>query len=309
MSALSEWAKHSASDDFWLVAAIAIVVAVASFASAFYFFMRKRIMEDMPTSKIRSAAQGYIEVDGKGDLLEGPPIIGPLTGKTCTWYSYKIEERRRNNKNSNWTTIEKGKSEELFLIIDDTGECVIDPEGASVTPSEKDVWHGATTRPTQGPASKAGLLSSGRYRYSESRLHPKEPLYAMGLFNTVGGAGDVFDPNSDVREILKEWKQNSEAMLAKFDTNKDSEIDMQEWQAVRAAALKEVMARHNERKVETPVNLLTRTRDARRPFLLSAVPQHSLIKRYQLYSAMLIMLFFTSGSFASWILKLRLTGT
>ena len=309
MSALIEWAKHSASDDFWMVAGIAVVLTIAGFAGAFYFFMRKRIMEDTPTSKIRSAAQGYVEIDGTGDLLEGPPIIGPLTGKTCTWYSYKIEERRRSGKNSNWHTLEKAISDELFLIIDDTGQCIIDPEGASVTPSEKDVWYGATSRPGRGAATSGGFLSSGRYRYSESRLHPKETLYAIGLFSTVGGAGDVYDPNSDVREILKEWKQDSESMLARFDTNKDGEIDMEEWQAVRVAALKEVMAKHNERKVETPVNMLARTRDARRPFLLSALPQHSLIKRYQLYSAMLIMLFFTSGAFASWIIKLRLAGT
>lgn len=309
MSALIEWVKISPNDDFWLIAIISLASTLFGFAAAFYFFMRKRIMEDTPTSKIRSAAQGYVEIDGTGNLLEGPPITGPITGKTCTWYSYKIEEHRRGNKNSSWSTVDKGVSEELFLIVDETGECIIDPDGASVTPAEKDVWYGATARPSRGPAVSSGFLSSGRYRYTESRLHPKEPLYAIGLFNTVGGAGDVFDPNSDVREVLKEWKQNSELMLKKFDTNKDGQIDMDEWQAVRAAALKEVMSKHNERKVETPVNMLSRTRDSRRPFLLSALPQHSLIKRYQLYSAASIILFFTSGIFATWIITLRLAGT
>ena len=147
MSALSEWAKFSTTDDFWMVASILILLTIFGFAGAFYFFMRKRIMEDTPTSKIRSAAQGYVELDGVGDLLEGPPIIAPLTGATCTWYSYKIEQHRRSGKNSHWSTIEKGTSEDLFLIIDDTGQCIVDPEGASVTPAEKDVWYGASSRP------------------------------------------------------------------------------------------------------------------------------------------------------------------
>ena len=97
-------------------------------------------------------------------------------------------------------------------------------------------------------------------------------------------------------------------MLAKFDTNKDGEIDMEEWQAVREAALQEVMAKHGERKAEAPVNMMARTRDKRRPYLLSALPQHSLIRRYQLYAAALIVLFFVSGAFVSWAINLRLAG-
>jgi len=291
-----------------MVAGILALFAMAGFIGAFYYFMRKRIMEDTPTSKIRSAAQGYVELSGYGALLDGPPIIAPLTGLTCTWYSYNIEESRRSGKNTQWANVENGKSEELFLIIDDTGQCVIDPDGASVTTVEKDVWYGAAPRPGRGPKATGGLLSSGRYRYTEKRLRPKESLYAIGLFSTVGGAGDVFDPGGDVRDILKQWKQDTEALMKRFDSNKDGEIDMQEWQTVRAAALQEVMANHGERKAEVPVNMMARTRDKRRPFLLSALPQHSLIRRYQFYSVALIFLFFISGAFISWLISLRLAG-
>ncbi len=309
MSPLSEWAKLSAADDFWMIVGILVCLTISGFIGAFYFFMRKRIMEDTPTSKIRSAAQGYVELSGRGDLMEGPEIIAPLTSKYCTWYSYKVEERRRSGKNSHWATVEKGKSDELFLIVDDTGQCVIDPEGASVTTTEKDVWYGNSAQPARGPATGGGLLSSGRYRYTEKRLHPQETLYAIGLFNTVGGAGDVFDPESDVRAILKEWKQDTRTLLAKFDKNKDGEIDMEEWQTVREAALQEVMTKHGERKADAPVHLMARTRDKRRPFLLSSLPQHSLIRRYQMFSTALILLFFVSGAFVTWAINLRLAGS
>lgn len=180
-------------------------------------------MEDTPTSKLRSAAQGYVELSGYGALLEGAPIIAPLTGLTCTWYSHEIEERRRSGKNTHWVD-------------------------------------------------------------------------------------DVLDPAADVRDILKEWKQDAEYLLKRFDTNKDGKIDMQEWQKVRHAALQEVMANHGERQTEAPVNLMARTRDKRRPFLLSAVSQHALIRRCQFYSAGLILLFFISGAFVSWAINLRLAG-
>lgn len=308
MSYLSDWALQSPADDFWLIVSILIVLAVAGFFGAFYFFSRKRTMENTPTSKIRSAAQGYVELSGHGRLLEGPPILAPLTGRYCTWYSYTIEEHRRSGKNSRWVNIENGVSDSLFLIVDDTGQCVIDPEGASVTAVESDTWYGNTQRPGTGPVAGGGFFSfrGGRYRYREQRMHPGDPLYAMGLFNTVGGAGGEFNVDADVRDLLKEWKSDSETHLREFDKNSDGEIDIHEWQQVREHALSEVLAKHNERKTAPPVNMLTRTRDRHRPFILSAVPQESLIRRYFYFSLGLITTFFIAGTFAVWCLNMRL---
>ena len=309
MSSFSDWARFSAGDDFWLVTCIPIVLTVAGFLGAFHFFKRKRILEDTPTSKIRSAAQGYVELSGHGDVMDGPQIIAPLTGKYCTWYSYKIEEHRGSDKNKSWSNVGEGKSDELFIIVDDTGQCVIDPDGASVTTAEKDVWYGNSARPDRGPQASGGLLFGGRYRYTETRLRPKEALYAIGLFNTIGGSGEVFDANSEVRELLKEWKKDASTMLKRFDLNKDGEIDMDEWQAVPESALEVVKARHGEMLAEAPVNMLLRTRDKRRPFLISVLRSDALIRRYRIYSSGLLVLFFGCGAFVSWAISLRLAGT
>lgn len=309
MSALTEWVHQAPQDDFWSVVAVLIILAIVGFIGAFYFFSRKRIIEDTPTSLIRSAPQGYVEIDGIGNLMEGPPIIAPLTGKHCLWYNYKIEERRRSGKRSRWTTIENGKSEELFLLIDDTGSCVIDPEGAYVTPAETNTWYGSTAKPAHGSPASSGLFSMGRYRYTEQRLHPAEHLYAIGLFKTVGGAGGDFDTNADVRDLLREWKRNSETMLNKYDKNRDGEIDIKEWDAMREAALREVMIRHQELKSEPPVNMMSKTCDSRRPYILSALPQDGLVSRFHYYSIALITLFFISGAAATWLVGLRMSST
>ena len=310
MSSADKIARFSASDEFMLLGFVLLLISAACFFGAFYFFKRKRVIEDTPTSKIRSAAQGYVEIMGHADIMEGPPIIGPLTGKYCAWYNFRIDERRGRGNKAQWTSVNKGRSEELFLIIDETGRCIIDPEGASITSSEKDVWYGATAYPARGPKSAGGILSSGaQYRYTEKRLALKETLYATGHFHTVGGAGDVFDSSTDVREILKQWKQDTKTLLARFDTNKDGEIDVEEWQAARDAALAEVLANHSERKTEVPLSMLVKTNDRRRPFLLSALSQDSLARRYQIYSVSLLILFFIFGSLLSWAIKLRLAGT
>lgn len=311
MSPSSEWILQAPADDFWQWAIILIVATVAGFIGAFYFFLRKRIIEDTPTSKIRSAAQGYTELTGISKLMDGSSIQGPLTNTTCTWYSYTIEQHRSSGKNSRWVTIEEGISDSLFLIVDDTGEAVIDPEKANVTPAYTDVWYGSTRQPQHRAAAKRKKkffnIRMGGYRYTEKRLHPDEPLYAIGLFDTVGGAGSEYNTNSDVAHLLREWKKNSEQLLARFDKNKDGQIDMEEWQKARETAFKQVQNQQAEMKAAAPVHMLGKTCDTRRPFLLSALPQSDLVKRYSRYAAGLIILFFIAGTLATWMISVRLS--
>ena len=181
------WANQAPADDFWPVALGLAVITLMCFIAGFIYLYRKRIIQDTPTSKIRSAAQGYVELIGEGRLAEGEIIEAPLTGKTCLWYSYQIQEKRHTGKHSKWVTIEKGVSDSMFLILDETGEAVIDPDGAKVTARHSDTWYGSNRHPGKGVPVGKPILGIGRYRYIENRLHAAEPLYAIGLFNTTGG--------------------------------------------------------------------------------------------------------------------------
>jgi E3 ubiquitin ligase len=313
LSGLNKWVNTAPADDFWLWSIGLVFVAIAGFVFAFINVHRKRIIEDTPTSKIRSAAQGYLELVGHGHLMDGQPIISPLTGSTCTWYEFKVDERRQSGKNSKWVTIRKGISDELFLIKDETGQCIIDPEGANVTVSRKDVWYGAASNP-MGNATKTakgrgflgGIVVSNKYRYTEKLLHPGEALYAIGLYKTVGGAGASFNVNEDVRELVREWKADTEALMKKFDTNGDGELDLNEWQRVRDEAYKHVMEKHSEQKTMPPVHLMNKTNDKRRPFILSALPQDDLIRRLHIYSVLSITAFIICGSLSTLLISIRL---
>ena len=308
MNQLTEWVYNSTSRDFWILTGALVVFTIIFFGCVFYFLYRKRIMEDTPTSKVRSAAQGYVELHGSGELMEGPPIIAPLTGITCTWYDYRIEERQFSGNKSEYVTIEKGNSTELFLFADDTGKCIIDPEGAEVTTASCDVWYGKSKHPQRGPPAKRGLLSffrGGKYKYTERRLHPREPLYAIGLYKTVGGVGGESSIDADVRDLLREWKHNSEALLAKYDKNHDGQIDMDEWQAVRDGAFKVVMARRQKKKSAPPVNVMGKTL-RRRLYMLSAIPQEILTRRYYLCAMGFLFGFFALGSLSTLMIAIRM---
>jgi E3 Ubiquitin ligase len=311
--ALKDWAKHGPADDVWLWAIGLLVAALVGFVFSFITLQRKRVIEDTPTSKIRSAAQGYVELIGIGQLMEGQPIVAPLTGTICTWYDYKIEEHRQSGKNSRWVTIRSGTSEELFLIKDDTGQSIIDPEGANVTVANKDVWHGSEANPTGSPLSDnkktsffSGLGRHRRYRYTEKRLHTDESLYAIGLYKTVGGAGAKLDINEDVRELVREWKSDTASLMEKYDTNNDGVLDLNEWQKVRDTAYNHVVEKHSEQKTLPPINIMNNTNDRRRPFILSAIEQNDLIKRLHIYSVLSLSLFILCGSFSTWFISIRL---
>ncbi len=311
--AIKEWVQRAPADDFWLWAIGLVVATMVCFFFTFITLQRKRIIEDTPTSKIRSAAQGYIELVGHGQLMDGQPIIAPLTDTICTWYDYKIEEYRQSGKRSSWVTIRSETSSELFLIKDDTGQCIIDPEGANVTVVNKDVWYGGEANPVRGPLtanSKKHFFSNlgrhRRYRYTEKRLHREESLYAIGLYKTVGGSGAKLDVNEDVRELVREWKADTVALMKKFDANNDGEIDLQEWQKVREEAYKNVVKNHSEQKTLPPVNIMSKTNDRRRPFILSALEQDDLTRRLHIYSALSLTLFILCGSLSTLLISIRL---
>ena len=189
MSDLESQLLHMPTAQFWIYLLLAIGGGVVAFYFAFLYLKRARIIEDTPTSKIRSAAQGYVELQGRAQTMEGAPIIAPLTGSACAWYRYKVE--RFEDKRTR--VVESGCSDELFYLVGKTGQCVIDPEGAHVTPRIKKVWYGNSAS-DYSPKARHGqwqMVFGKRYKYTEERIVEGDTLYAIGEFNTKGGANEA----------------------------------------------------------------------------------------------------------------------
>jgi hypothetical protein len=234
--------------------------------------------------------------------MDGPEIIAPYSGKICTWYRYKVE--RISDKHSR--VIDSGTSDELFVLEGETGRCVIDPEGAHVTPTTKNVWYDSSHPPRRLSRSNSFMSKlGGRYRYVEERMHPGDPLYAIGWFKSVGGHNESFNTREEVRQLIAKWKSNPEFMLEKFDKNGDGEIDMQEFETVRKAAQHVVKKHQAKRAVAPPTHVMTKATDRNHPFLLSSIPQHQLTRRFRWYAGGALFLFFSAGIFTVWLLNVR----
>jgi hypothetical protein len=288
---LGEYFATAPADEFFWWCLGSGAVTVAGFIASFVFLHRSRLMENMPTSRLRSAAQGYVELEGVAKLAEGPPIIAPLTQARCVWWRFRVEKKVQSGKNSKWVTVRSGTSEDCFELDDGTGKCMVDPDHATVIPSHYQRWYGSAERPDVGPELGRGLLRSGfgRYRYTEERIHPAEAVYALGGFRTQAGGSDAFDEQLDLKELLHKWKHDK-AMMALLDMNKDGQVDQKEWEAARRMAVKKVRDEHVQRAVDTPdLHILAKPRDGR-PYILSGIPQAKLIRRWRLQSGACILL-------------------
>lgn len=264
-----------------------------------------RLMADTPTSRIRSAAQGFVELKGVLAALPTGLIEAPLTGLPCLWWRYRIEEYRKSsgkNNSSSWHTIESGSSEALMVLRDETGECLISPVGAEVHCSSKDQWRGNQRHPRRAEPERGiigTLLQGGRsYRYTEERLHVGEALYALGEFRTSGGGREGMDLEKGRREVVREWKEDFQGLIGRFDRNGDGQLDEMEWQRVLHAASKEAERRHKVKSQQMPeLNTLRRPKESY-PYILSCHGEKQLggRLRWQGIAGLLLCLILTGAT-------------
>ena len=79
--------------------------------------------------------------------------------------------------------------------------------------------------------------------------------------------------------LLRDWKGERSALLHRYDTDRDGDIDVHEWQRAVAEAEREVDAQHRDARRNPGLHMLRAPNDGR-PFLLSNRPSDELRKRY-----------------------------
>ena len=259
----------------------------------FYFGFRSwrlaRLIDDTPRSRVRSAAQGYVELGGRARL---PPQVdnrAPLTGRASVWWLYRIERGAVIGSSRSWHVIDRGVSDTLFVIEDETGTCLVNPAGADVRAEEKTVWYGAQPWPESGFAQGRMTFGGDReYRYTEHRIQEYELVNVIGDFGTAGGV-EVADTTGRVMTVLAEWKQDQPALLQRFDANHDGVLSLNEWELARAAARRQI---EQQPPIATApaTNVLMRPQD-QRPFLIAACDLKKLARRSRMAAAGLIAAF------------------
>jgi hypothetical protein len=308
--------------EIWIWLSVCAAGALGAFYFAFRSLRRARLIEDTPTARIRSAHQGHVELDGQAELLPGEPIRAPLTGSPCCWWRYKIERRGHKNR---WRRVEHDTSDGVFAMRDETGVCLVDPEGAEVTPTDRSVWYGHTRQPENRAPARIGIeprqggwsldlggllgtrltLGAGRYRYTEERIYPGDRVYLIGHFRSEDDLDHAAQRRELARDKLRAWKRDQAGLLRRFDHDRDGAIDPGEWERARRAAQSEAAAEQREQAAARIPHRIARPRAGGLPYLISTLPQYDLVRRYRMIAAASLAGFFLLGGIAVWLLGSR----
>lgn len=287
---------------FWL-----LVLAVALGGGgwrAFRWLHVARMLEDTPTSRVRSAAQGYVELAGRARVLPGATNLAPLTQRPCVWWRFRIQRRTgsasRSGRRAQWQTLQSGRSEQPFLLDDGTGECIVHPAGAEVLTAETTTWYGDTPWPAIAPGRRSPF-GEPEYRYYEERIYEHEQVHVLGQFRTHAGAAHV-DREAAVMALLTEWKQDQAALIDRFDADGDGAVSIDEWEHARTEARRAVTERHLGQPLPAAVHVVSRP-EGRQLFLVAAYPEKELARRYR-RRAMLAFAGFGLAAYAlGWLLQ------
>lgn len=241
---------------------------------------RARIIRDTPTSRIVSAAQGYVELIGRGRSLEEAPLLSKHSALPCLWYRYRVERRNHENK---WVTEDKGESDQSFWIDDGSGRCMVHPYGAEILTCHKETWQ------------------RGDYRYTEWKLLDIDTLYVIGQFRTLGGGSAQVSLEEEVKALLAEWKLDRQNLHRRFDLDGNGVLDIREWELARQAARREARLGVAEARTAPDVNYLMLPEDGRL-FLISNLSQEALARRYSFWAWGHLAIFFGALGGVGWLL-------
>jgi hypothetical protein len=240
-----------------------VLTIILSLIAYIATYRRNLSIADIATSKIASAAQGYVELYGRAGLNPENIIKSPLSGRDCVWFRYWVYSK--DNSDREWRLSSSGQSDVTFEIKDNTGICLVDPDFAEITAPDK-----VESR-------------QGEFKHVEEMLYAGGSIYVLGSFSTIGGSNSVLNIKEDVSALLAEWKKDPAMLKKRFDLDGNGEIDMQEWELARKSAHREIEKQHREIRAQPGVHVIRAPKD-RRPFLISTLSPQALKKRYLYWS-------------------------
>jgi len=243
--------------------AVAIAIGVVAWAAA---LRRARAVANLATSRIGSAAQGYVEVLGRASVSPDNLIFSPLSGVQCIWYRYRLFSK--DNSKEEWRQTDSGISSATFEIKDETGACRVDPDHAEVVAPEVR---------TSYPETETKLV--------EEFLFGGRDIYVLGEFSTSGGAHSELSVRDDVGDLLADWKADQPSLMRRFDLDRNGQIDAREWELARRLASKTVEQQHQAILARPGEHQMRAPRDGRL-FLISALSPQKIRRRFLLWSVL-----------------------
>ncbi len=150
----------------------------------------KRLIENTPTSKIRSIAMGLVEIYGSIDKPFKQFLKSPFTNQDCVYYYYIIEKLQQSKNKKTWAIIKQGQTQTKFHLKDNTGSVLVDPTEAKIEilPTYQKTTNELKIMPpaikqfcTKNNIALTTFLGFGRtLRFTEYTLAHNDKIYILG---------------------------------------------------------------------------------------------------------------------------------
>jgi hypothetical protein len=173
------------------------VIAFGSLMGAFWVLRRKRLIDDLPTSKTQGVFIGLVELKGTAECES--PLTSNLAGKSCVQYNWVVEEhwsrtvretykdaqgktQTRTRTESGWKRVAGEEKSVPFYLKDDTGVIRVVPDRAKI--DNDTVFNRSCSRNDplyfgKGPRREIANTTHTR-RFRESLIPLHATLYIMG---------------------------------------------------------------------------------------------------------------------------------
>jgi len=201
-----------------------------------YILMQK--IKNTPTSKVRSAAVGLVELSGKARCKEDMP--SPISKEKCVFWRLNAQYYQPG-KHGGWRNIYNKDSSMQFYLEDETGKILIDPKGGDIQipqdfsstgrlsdkgflgiVSQKQIDPKVIDYITENPEFAKQMNNHKGYELKviESYIADGDPLYALGSAMPISGASSAVS-----NENLVVQRSDSDKVLYIRDTEEKKILD------------------------------------------------------------------------------------
>jgi hypothetical protein len=245
-----------------ILALIGLGLGIFFFFAGFKELKYKRILQNIPTSKINTGAVGTnVEVTGHIVCEKDQIVHAPISGRPCAFYSIEIQRWERNRSyrgnslgshnsqtgfnRGHWVTIENFYSGKGFFIDDSSGaNALVLVNGAAIkrkggtqdfeTPSNNfDQMPAGLRQALEANQKKlrkfklknSSWLFSNRFRFREWHFPVGEKIFVLG--HADSGLRVPKRNTLKFKTFLRAKKaiQENNKLKARFDTNQDGQLD------------------------------------------------------------------------------------
>ena len=257
---------------------LVVLGALSAFAylAAFTLLRLGMLVRGTPTSQLRSAAQGMIELAGKADSYDGIGLRSPESGMPCVWYSTAFIDSASGVHPADfglragalgWLALHMrllpGETSRDSLVLHSSqGDVVIDPVGAFVLPSY--------TR--YGVGYREDMIQAGQDLFVLGSLQTRRHDLASMRQAAIQGR---------MAELLVAWKREPDDLRKRFGFEGEH-LTGEQWEVVRTAAFEAAVAEAGPPPAPEETDNITHCiaqPDDGQPFLIAAMSEKAVLRR------------------------------